>query len=50
MEFDYKYPAVVDDDFTVLTQTDGLTTTHRIASPDKSKDFSRVRIHWKKEE
>ncbi len=50
MEIAFKKPAVFDDDITVFTQTDGLTTTHRIASPDKSKDFSRVRIHWKKEE
>ena len=49
MEIAFKKPAVFDDDITVFTQTDRLTTTHRIASPDKSKDFSRVRIHWKKE-
>ena len=48
MEIAFKKPAVFDDEIVVFTQTDGLTTTHRIASPDKEKEFSRVRISWKK--
>lgn len=48
MEIAFKKPAVFDDDIAVFTQTDGLTTTHEIASPDGTKDFSRVRIRWKK--
>ncbi len=47
MEIAFKKPAVFGDNITVFTRTDDLTTTHRIASPDKSKDFARVRIHWK---
>ena len=47
MEIAFKKPAVFDDDIAVFTQTDGLTTTHKIASPDKGKEFSRVRILWK---
>ncbi|MBR1778566.1 MAG: hypothetical protein IJ752_08315 [Alphaproteobacteria bacterium] len=47
MEIAFKKPAVFDDEIAVFTQTDGLTTTHKIASPDKEKEFSRVRIVWK---
>ena len=47
MEIAFKKPAVFDDDIAVFTQTDGLTTTHKISSPDKEKEFSRVRSLWK---
>lgn len=48
MEIAFKKPAVFEDEISVFTQTEGLTTTHKIASPDKEKEFSRVRIIWKK--
>lgn len=47
MEIAFKKPARIDDKIAVFTQIDGLTTTHAIASPDKSKNFARVRIGWK---
>ena len=47
MEIAFKKPAVFDDEISVFTQTDGLTTTHKIASPDRGKEFSRVRILWR---
>ncbi len=47
MEIAFKRPARIDDKIAVFTRIDGLTTTHRIATPDKAKDFARVRIGWK---
>ena len=48
MEIAFKKPACLEDEIAVFTQTQGLTTTHSITSPDKEKEFSRVRIVWKK--
>lgn len=47
MEIAFKRPARIDDKIAVFTQIDGPTTLHRIAAPDKSTDFARVRIRWK---
>lgn len=48
MEIAFKKPAVFDDTVTVFNQIDDLTTLHRISNADKTKDFARVRIKWKK--
>ena len=47
MEIAFKKPALFDDNITVFTQTDGLTTIHKISSSTGQKDFARVRIFWK---
>ena len=47
MEIAFKKPAVFDDEIAVFTQTDALTTAHKICLPDKEKEFARVRILWK---
>ena len=48
IEISFKRPAFYGQKITVLTQINERTTIHQIFSEDKSTEFTRVRINWRK--